>query len=177
MRRILAIALSFLLLTTGCGEVRYVDLTDDEAPVDDVNRSLKRTSATVLLMDGTRLRARRVSLAPDCTTLTAWAPASSDTVLPTWHIDQITVTSRMRGALTGGLGGLLAGAIVGGLLSAASYSEEDANFIVPTRGDAAGFGVVFGGLIGFGIGLVAGGVAGHQDTYDIWAESSPAECE
>ena len=177
MRRILAIALSILLLTTGCSTVRYVDLTDDETPVEDVNRSLKRTSATVLLRGGTRLRVKHVSLALDCTTLTVRAPASRDTVLPTWRIDQITVTSRVRGALTGGLGGLLAGAIIGGLLSAATYSEEDANFIVPTQGDAAALGTFFGGLIGFGVGLVAGGVVGYQDTYDIWAGSSPAECE
>jgi hypothetical protein len=177
MRRFLAAMSSFLLLTTGCGGIHYVDLTDDETDVDGLNRSLSRASATVHLKDGVRLRSKHLSLDPECAAFTIRAPAARDTTLRTWDIDKITVGGHARGALVGSLGGLLAGAIFGALLSASSYSDEDENFLVPTRGDAAGLGAIFGGVIGFGIGLVVGGMVGVEDVYYIRTRSFATDCE
>jgi hypothetical protein len=178
MKRVLAAALSCVLLTTGCGtgQVRYVDLTDEGASLDRVNRSLERRGATVVLRDGTRLPVKHVSLGRECTSVTLRTPASRDTVLPTWHIDSIELSSRSRGVIGGGLTGLLTGVVLGALVGAGSFSEEDNNIIITSAGEAAIAGAVFFGAIGLGTGLVIGLLAGGQDTYDLWGAAHSDSC-
>ena len=185
MKRILVAVLSFALLTTGCGQVRYVDLTDDQTPVDEVNAALERKMATVLLEDGTRLRVKHIKLARDRSNLTLAyprtrtsrrAPAGEDMVLQSTRIDQVHVTNHLRGAWQGGLGGFLVGFVVGALVGAVAAVGEDEGSIEVSPGGGALFVGVYLGGIGLGLGTVIGGAVGSRVTYDVWA-GPPAASE
>ncbi len=174
MKRILSIVLSLALVTTGCSQVRHVDVTVDATPLAEVNRSLRQRNATVLRKDGSRLLVKHVSLAPDCTDIIFEGPPARATVLPTWTIDRIETTSAARGALDGGLAGLLGGLAVGALLGAALYSEEGDIY---SRSDTMTVSAFFLGLIGLTAGVAVGAIAGHRDEYSIRAAASSTACE
>lgn len=97
------------------------------------------------------------------------------------HVDVSRGRSRAKGAALKGLMGLGVGAIAGGLIGAATYSEgdgcqPDANnwclfdcFIVCSRGEAA----AFAGVLGGGAGLLIGTAIGIATGWERW-ESVPA---
>ena len=86
--------------------------------------------------------------------------ARKDTILNTSAIARLSITSRPRGALEGGLLGLVLGVSAGALLGL-TIDESVSKF------DRASFGGFFGAIFGTGIGLAFGAGTGSTHVFEF----------
>ena len=109
------------------------------------------------------------------------APVQTFSLTDVSHVDVSRGRSRAKGAALKGLMGLGVGAIAGGLIGAATYTDADECqpgpdnwclfdcLVVCSRGQAA----IFAGALGSGAGLLIGAAIGIATGWERW-ESVPA---
>jgi len=176
MKRVMAVLAAATMLS-GCTHVHPSDPTAPGLRLEDLNQSLEGRTVSVTLLDGTEFGAASVVVRVDTTSLVpqgepSWKPptrAALGRAFPTSEVESLTVTQRGRGAFEGGMLGLLIGAVAGAVVGAASYEPSSGDFESGpgSSGEAAvGYGLIFG-VVGAGVGLVAGASVGSSDVYDL----------
>jgi hypothetical protein len=171
-RRLVA-ALSAVAVLASCAHVRPTDPTAAGVNLDDINAKLAGRVVRVRLRDGTELVAHDVRVSADSVFMRPqrlrevdwWlAPAQA---LPVSEVGTIEVTRRGRGALDGALIGLAAGAAAGATLGALMHEPGD--LLISSPKDAAILGGILLGVLGTGLGFLAGASKGSTDVYDLTA--------
>jgi hypothetical protein len=131
--------------------------------------------ARVFTIEGGKTVGTVTAISADSISLTDGRTDAVSPAISMTQVSRLQVSNgrnRGRGALMKGLIGLGAGAASGGLLAAATYSEEPSNgwcIIVCSRGEAAAFGAVAGG----GVGLIIGALVGAATGWETWSNVKP----
>ena len=161
-------------MLAGCTHTRPLDASA-ELRRAEVNERATRSSATLTLVTGERVSGRALHLAPD---LATWVdPATGEArSAPTGDVAAVEFVGRGRGALQGLGLGLAIGAGVGAAAGWATYEDGDRRpgewcIIVCSRGDAALFLGSFGGIVGSGVGFLAGLLRGSRSVYEFPLEA------
>lgn len=179
MRRTLALVAIGCILS-GCAHTHRVDPARREPDLEAVNRAVRGRQASVELVGAPRrgaskqLPAEGVTVGTEFTSLTLLSEPSGvqplfgrpgyaarrDTTTETASIASLSVTSRSRGALDGGLLGLAVGTAVGALLGL-RIDDPASDF------ERASFGGFFGAIFGTGLGLTFGVGLGSTHVFEF----------
>jgi len=178
-RRMIALV-AIACILSGCAHTHRVDLAGPEPDLEDVNRVVRGRRASVELVGVSRnglprrLPAEGITVGGESTSLTLlsepqevqalWGEPSyaarKDTTIGTASIARLSITSRPRGALDGGLLGLALG-IAGGALLGLRIDDPASDF---ARASLGGF---FGAIFGTGIGLAFGIGLGSTHVFEF----------
>ena len=168
VRRVVA-AIAVGAVLSGCAHVHRIDPVASTPQRESLNLALQGRRVSMELVSteqrpfGATLRAERVRVAADSTSLTLLRGAKRDSTLSTSAISSITITSRLRGALHGLGLGFAVGATIGAVIGVGEAGEGN-DF---STGESVGFGVVVLGILGSAPGLVIGAIVGAREVYDF----------
>lgn len=163
MIRLFAISI-ILGLMSGCMHTYYMDKSK-ETGYQVVNRKAKHQQAIILLTDGRKIQAKKLSMYSDSTT---WVSSITGEIerIATNRILSVTIRNHGKGALEGLGLGILGGAFIGILTGAA----------IPTKNSESPFNdwyppiPIMAGLLGAGggvLGLLIGGASGSKEVYSF----------
>jgi hypothetical protein len=165
---------SVLILTSACTHVRAPEVTSTGMRAD-INRRAQTKTVVIHLQDDRRIPAEGLHVGPDTA---SWFHAETGAFLrvPTHEIQTVRFARRGRGALIGAVGGFAAGLIVGHLRTKSwSPAEEDCEEETPCgvvkvfAESARRVGIALGGLVGAGLGAIAGVMVGQPVVYHLSA--------
>lgn len=163
---------SILILTSACTHVRAPEVTPTDVRAD-INRRAQAKTAVIDLRNDRRVLAEGLYVGPDTA---SWFHAETGAFfqVPTHEIQTVRFARRGRGALIGAVGGFAAGLIVGHLRTKSwSPAEEDCEEETPCEvvkvfaESAQRVRIALGGLVGAGLGAIAGVMVGQPVVYHL----------
>jgi VIT1/CCC1 family predicted Fe2+/Mn2+ transporter len=170
MRRVTAIV-AVLCVLSGCSTVRYQYQASSSEALAELNGRLSTRDVTVVLRDGTRIRAEQATVRQDSTFVVVHGSPSTQPppdVLPqvsfaTADVAGIRANRPWRGALKGVGLGFVTGAALGATFGYFGDSKTD---MLDRSGSTVLGGIVFG-LLGTVVGVLVGAVAGHRELHEL----------
>ena len=161
-------------MLAGCTHTRPLDASA-ELRRAEVNERAKRSSAILTLVTGERVSVQALHMAPDLATWVDPARGAARSS-PTADVAAVEFVGRGRGALEGLGLGLVIGAGAGAATGLATYEDGGRRpgewcILVCSAGDAALLLGSFAGIVGSGVGFLAGLLRGSRSVYEFPPEA------
>lgn len=169
--------LGFVLLLTGCNQVRTIQLSPThQTTFSEINQSEAHRVAEVRMDDGQTIKATYVQMAPDST---SWFNQDQNAweYVPTREIRTITFYRTLKGALTG-LGVAVGAGIAAGVTRALVEGDDPPTESIPLSRDRK----MFVYSLGFTtytsvITIPLGAIIGNRNTYRVRQAARPSTLE